>query len=197
MKAKAFIFFGRSGSGKGTQAELLLAYLKERDPERKIVHIETGARFRELMEHDNFTSKRIKEILACGDLLPEFLPIWVYTDYLVQHFTGDEHIVIDGAARRIAEAPIIEDAIKFYSESKPYIIFLDVSRERSKEHLLKRGRDDDGEAGIERRLNWFETSVGPVVEYFRTSPHVEFIEIDGEQSIEKIHEDIVKSISWE
>ncbi len=45
---------------------------------------------------------------------------------------------------------------------------------------------------IERRLDWYDNNVLPAIEFFRTKPEYTFIEINGEQSIEKTHSDILK-----
>ena len=47
VKQQSFIFMGRSGCGKGTQAKLLMEYLKKIDPARDIFYLETGAGVRE------------------------------------------------------------------------------------------------------------------------------------------------------
>ena len=77
MQPQTFIFFGPSGSGKGTQARRLQDEIKKRDPDRNILYIETGQKFRELAENDSFTAQKMKNILETGNLAPVFLPIWV------------------------------------------------------------------------------------------------------------------------
>jgi len=43
------------------------------------------------------------------------------------------------------------------------------------------------------RLSWYETDVKASIDYYRTNPNCKFITINGEQSIDKVHEDIVKA----
>ena len=192
MSPETFIFFGRSGSGKGTQADLLISYLQKKDPERKVIHIETGKQIREFLAENTYTSKLTQNIVKNGGLLPAFLPIWVWTEYLIRNFSGNEHLVLDGLSRRASEAPVLDSALSFYGIKHPFIILLNVSREWSKERLLNRGRSDDTVTDIERRLDWYDNNVLPAIEFFRTKPEYTFIEINGEQSIEKTHSDILK-----
>ncbi|MEK9201777.1 MAG: nucleoside monophosphate kinase, partial [Patescibacteria group bacterium] len=92
MSPETFIFFGRSGSGKGTQAGLLVSYLQKKNPERKVIHIETGKQIREFLAENTYTSKLTQNIVKNGGLLPAFLPIWVWTEYLIRNFSGNEHL---------------------------------------------------------------------------------------------------------
>ena len=63
MVPQTFIFIGRSGCGKGTQSELLHKYLDEHDKEEHLIfYLETGARFRDFIAKDNFTSKLAKKV---------------------------------------------------------------------------------------------------------------------------------------
>ena len=192
MSPETFIFFGRSGSGKGTQADLLISYLQKKDPERKVIHIETGKQIREFLAENTYTSKLTQNIVKNGGLLPAFLPIWVWTEYLIRNFSGNEHLVLDGLSRRASEAPVLDSALSFYGIKHPFIILLNISREWSKERLLNRGRSDDTVTDIERRLDWYDNNVLPSIEFFRTKPEYTFIEVNGEQSIEKTHSDILK-----
>ncbi|MEK7180536.1 MAG: nucleoside monophosphate kinase [Patescibacteria group bacterium] len=191
MLPETFIFFGRSGSGKGTQADLLISYLQKRDPKRKVIHIETGKRIREFLTENTYTSKLTKEVVKSGGLLPAFLPIWVWTEYLIRNFSGNEHLVLDGLSRRASEAPVLDSALSFYDIKHPFIILLNVSREWSRERLLNRGRGDDTEADIKQRLDWYDNNVLPAIEFFRTKPEYIFVEINAEQPIEKVHSDIL------
>lgn len=195
MEPLTFIFFGRSGCGKGTQAKLLLNFLREKDTTRKTLYIETGARFREFAEEANFTSDLCGKVMKSGGLLPAFLPIWIWTDFLIKNVSGNEHMILDGLSRRQSEAPILDSAMKFYNRHKPVVFLIDVSREWSKQRLLSRGRSDDTKQDIEERLTWYETNVMPTVEFFKNNPDYNFIVINGEQEITKVQQDILESVS--
>ncbi len=194
MKPQAFIFFGRSGSGKGTQAKLLIKYLED-STEHKVLYIETGERFREFKVGESLSSKLTKEIMEHGGLMPEFLPVWIWSDFLIKNFTGDEHLVLDGLSRRVDEAPVLASALEFYKFDRPVVIHMNVSRERAFEMLKGRGRKDDTDEYINRRLDWFETNVVPSIEYFKDHPGYVFLDINGGGSIEEVHKDLIEKIS--
>jgi len=194
MDPRTFIFFGRSGSGKGTQAHLLADYL-EKESDTKALYIETGARFREFKTGDSLSSKLAKEIIEHGDLMPEFLPIWIWSEILVKNYTGKEHLILDGLSRRLDEAPVLDSAMHFYKIKDPYVLYLNISRERARDLMKGRGRNDDTDEYIEHRLDWFEKDVVPAIEYFKENKYYKFIEINGQQSIEDVHKEIIEKIS--
>ena len=126
MNQQTFIFIGRSGCGKGTQADILEAYLKEHDPEkREVHHIITGNFLRELAKKDTHTSTVLKDILAKGLLVPDFLPVSMWGKYFVDNLKGHEHIITDGMPRKLHEAIMLDGAFKFFSRGKPIVIFID------------------------------------------------------------------------
>lgn len=194
MDSKAIVFFGRSGCGKGTQAKLLVDFLKGKG--RKVFYIETGSAFRELVKGDNLTSKNIQNIIENGHLIPVFLPIWVWTDFMIKNFSGNEDMVLDGVCRRKEEAIALESAFDFYRIEKPNIILINVSKEWSYTRMLERKRVDDTPEKIQNRLNWYERDVVPSIEYFRNKPGFNFIEINGEQSVEDVHKEIIKKLGY-
>ncbi|MFH0804036.1 MAG: nucleoside monophosphate kinase [Candidatus Zambryskibacteria bacterium] len=194
MQPQTFIFFGPSGCGKGTQAELLINYLKEKDPERKTLYLETGEKFREFIKTDSFTSSLTKEIVESGGLMPEFMPIWIWAGFLVQNMTGSEHIIFDGLSRRKEEAPVLDSAIKFYKRENPIVISIEISDEVAVQRLLGRGRKDDGEEGARKRLNWYKENVVPAIEFFKNDSSYKFISINGEHSIEEVHKEIMEKV---
>ena len=195
MTPKTFIFFGPSGSGKGTQARILIDHLQSVDPERKTLYIETGRRFREFMTEASFTAAKTKELIDSGALLPEFLPIWLWSEYFVRHVSGDEHMILDGLSRRAHEAPILSSAMKFYNREKPFVISIEVSREWAREKLLARERGDDKLEQIEKRLDWFEKNVLSAIEYFRNNEFYNFISVNGEQSVVEVNKEIMSKIN--
>lgn len=195
MKPITVIFFGRSGSGKGTQADLLIKYLGKKDPSIKTVYVETGERFRKFVnESGTYTAQKTKEVMSQGKLMPAFIPIWTWTSLFNEEFSGKEHLVFDGVARRIDEAPILDGALAFYNRTDTAVILLDVPEHEVTGRLIKRGRHDDHHEKIQERLKWFHSDVIPSVEFFRKSKNCRFIDIDGHQTIEKVHADILKAL---
>ncbi|MEK7607483.1 MAG: nucleoside monophosphate kinase [Patescibacteria group bacterium] len=196
MKPITCVFFGKSGSGKGTQAALLMKTCERLDPKNKFIYVETGQRFRGFAEDSGtYTAKLTKEVMHAGGLMPAFIPIWTWASLLVDEIkTGREHMVFDGVSRRIDEAPILDSALQFYRRQKPTILFLDIHHEEAKKRLLKRGRHDDKEEKITERLRWFEADAMKAVNYFEKNPYYNFVKINGDQVIEKVHEDILKAL---
>jgi adenylate kinase len=195
MNPQAFIFIGRSGCGKGTQATLLQEYLKKNDPKREIFYLETGGRFREFIKGESFSSKRSRDIAKRGDRQPDFLAVWMWSHLFVEGFKGDEHVIIDGTPRSLNEANVLDSAMRFYGRVPAHVIYLNVSRNWAEQRLRERGRiDDRNKEEINRRLDWFETDVLPAVEHLKTHPEYHFLDIDSERSIEDVHVSIIKGI---
>jgi adenylate kinase len=194
MTPQTFIFFGPSGCGKGTQVNLLQEEIKKKDPERKILYLETGQRFRNFIKETSLSSKLTKEILDVGGLVPEFLPIWLWTDFLVQNFSGEEHLFFDGSPRKPEEAKILDSAIRFYKIKNPTVISIEVSDEWAIKLMKGRGRSDDNEEEMKNRLGWFKDNVVPAIEYFKNDPDYKFITIDGEHTIEEVHGELMEKV---
>lgn len=196
MKPITAVFFGRSGSGKGTQAELLIKFLRKKDAGRETIYVETGQKFRDFVKNSpSYMAKRIYEVIHAGRFLPPFIPIWMWTQFLIDEVkTGDEHMVFDGVCRQPEEGPILDGALQFLGKEKPFIILLDAHEEEVTRRLLKRGRHDDTTEKISSRLKAFEAGAMPSVRHFMKSPSVRFININGNQSIEDVHKDIVKAL---
>jgi len=191
---QTFIFFGRSGSGKGTQVEYLMKYLESNDSKKaKIIYIETGNLVREFAKNDSYSAKLSKEIIESGGLLPEFIPIWAWAEVMIKNITGPEHLIIEGASRRISEAKVLKDALEFYKRDNIKVVYINVSRDWAVERLLARKRKDDSLSGITQRQDWFDQNVIPAIEFFKRTDGINFIDVKGEQSREKVHADLVKA----
>lgn len=195
MKPITCIFFGCSGAGKGTQANLIIEKLKILDPDNKTVYVETGERFRKFISSsDSYAATLANEVLSSGALLPAFLPIWMWASIFVESVGEKDHVILDGLARRGEEAPILDSAIHFFKRPNPVVIFLDTSMGEATRRLLARGRHDDKQEKIEARLKWFEENVMDSVRYFEKSDNCKFFKINGDQSIEKVHQDIMEAL---
>jgi len=170
--------------------------MQKKDPAGRLFHFYAGNHFREFMEKESSSSARSKEIMAAGGLQPSFLAIWLWTSAFVKDLKGDEHIFIDGSPRTLTESRALDDALKFYRRGNPYIFSINVSKEISTKRLLDRGRADDNLEAITRRVSWFDTIVKPAIDFFRNNPDYNFVDVDGEQSIEKVNEEVIRAIRW-
>ncbi|OHA88254.1 MAG: hypothetical protein A2653_00750 [Candidatus Zambryskibacteria bacterium RIFCSPHIGHO2_01_FULL_43_25] len=194
MSPKTFIFIGRSGCGKGTQSHLLQEYISKKD-NRKIVYIETGLEFREFIKNDGYSNKLSHEVYDRDERQPGFLACYMWTKALLNNFTGEQNLFFDGALRSLPEARLFETVVNFYKLSKAIVIFIDVSREWSEMRLMERGRSDDlGKEKIAKRLDWFEKDTLPALDFLRASGCFNFVRINGEQTIEEVHQEIVNSV---
>jgi adenylate kinase family enzyme len=194
MNQRTIIFIGPSGSGKGTQAQLILETLKKADSDRKVLYIQSGQELREFMKQDNYLARRTKETLDEGGLMPSFMPIFIWGSFLVKNYSGVEHLVFDGTPRRLIEAEAMDSMFTFFNLEKPVVIYLDVPQEETVRRLMLRKRYDDTEEDIRKRLSWYHTEVEPALNHFRNREDVVVLDIDGNRPIEEIHEDIVKKI---
>jgi adenylate kinase len=195
MQPKVFVFMGKSGSGKGTQAELLKEYLEKHDS-RKVLYLETGVALRQLSERGSHTAKLLEHAMDAGDLIPIFLPVWAWTSFLVDNYTREEHVIFDGLARRQAEAPILDSAMEFYGVEHVNIVYINVSDEWAHERLVGRGRGDDHEAEIKKRLAWFAENTVPALEYFKQYERGHYHEVNGEQTIPEVHDEVMAKLGF-
>ncbi len=201
MHKETFIFIGASGSGKGTQVALVKDYFKKKTPEIPIFYVQTGEHFREFIKGNTYASHIAREVQEHGGLQPSFLAMWLWSDIFVKNLTGNEHIILDGAPRTLSEAHHLDIAMKFFKREQPTVIYLKVHREWSFKHLMaraeKEGRTDDTEQSINRRLDWFDHDVLPTINHYRRDRDYDFIEINGEGSIEEVQRDIIANVFGE
>lgn len=189
-----FCFFGRSGAGKGVQSQKIIEHIKGNLFNKEVLYIETGRLFRDFIKTDrSYSSEMVRKVIDEGGLLPAFLPVWMWSEYLIKNFSGKEHLVFDGIARRLREAPILEEALGFFERRKIFVVYIDVSPECAMDRLMGRGRHDDTEEKIKERLDWYEENVIPAIDFFRQSKKVNFISINGDKTPNEVHLDIVKS----
>ena len=194
-KPKAFIFIGRSGCGKGTQTELFINKFKEVKPDEGIYHLESGKNFRDFIDNKTFSSELSKDVMKTGKLQPEFLAIWVWSHLLVENLEKGEHLVLDGTPRKLRETHVLETAFDFYGFGEIYVIHLDITREETKRRLAVRGRlDDINPEDVDKRLEWFDNEVSPVIDFYIDNPRYKYVHINGEQSVDEIHKEIIKKV---
>lgn len=184
---------GLQGSGKGTQVELLEKSLRSAGT-LPVFHFATGSAFREFVTKEGYTQELVRETLDRGTLQPVFLSVWLWADAFVRTLTGNEHLIIDGFPRTLLQADVLDGALTFYKRERPVVLSLTLSESEAYKRLAGRARSDDTTAAIDARLAWYRESGLPVIEYYRSKQGYTFIEINGEQTVEEVHRDIVHAL---
>ncbi|MBC7836877.1 nucleoside monophosphate kinase [Acetobacteraceae bacterium] len=194
MNQQTVIFLGPQGSGKGTQLELLKQHLNKSDPDRKVVHFDMGAAFRGFRDTEGYSQAIVKDSLARGEIQPDFLATALFGNFLIENLKGNEHLLLDGFPRTLAQVEEYNSAIKFYNRGTSTVLHLNLSEAASIERLMKRGRHDDTEELIRHRLAWYQEQVIPALNYFRANPLYRVMEVNSDQPIETVHQDIVHMV---
>ena len=183
-----FILFGRSGSGKGTQADLLIKKFGN------TLKISSGDLLRNLAEQDTDAGRKIKEVLINGGLPFSQIASTLWMHEIAYSLKDDQGLICDGFPRRPEEANDLYEFLKWLDRiDYTKVLLIEISREEAFKRLIARGRIDDKEKAINERLDWYDEFVVPAINFFRDKGLI--IDINGEQSIEKIHEDIMDKLS--
>jgi adenylate kinase len=195
-KPYTFIFFGTVGSGKGTQVELLKKYLTEHNISDDVVSTSTGVEYRKLIESGNYTGTIVKETVEKGHLQPDFLTISLFTDILIDSMKENTIFISDGFPRTIAQSETFEKAMEFYNRKNIHIIYIELDKEEAEKRMKLRGRSDDTEKGIAKRFDEYVNNVIPSMNYFKDKENYIIHVINGKQSIEEVHNDIIKVLNF-
>lgn len=189
-----FLLMGRSGCGKGTQAELLIKYLNDKNL-GETLYIYTGDKIRDLIKKNNsLTAELAKEIMLAGNIEPSFISVWSWCDDLVKKIRKDNNLIMDGSPRMLSEAKMLDEAFDFYKRKNVKPVFIETSDGWSTKRLLGRKRIDDTEEVIKHRLNFFDKEVMPVIDYYEKESRHKLIRVNGEQSVEEVHQEILEKV---
>jgi adenylate kinase len=189
MDPITLLFFGSQGAGKGTQVKMLMEYLRARSS-TGIIHIDMGQELRNLRDTGTFAGTFTGEVIDAGVRMPDFMPIYLQTKKVVDNLTGTEHIIADGLARGPDQTREFDEMMTFFKRDNFQIISLEISDDTAVKRLLSRGRNDDTEEAIRRRLAWTKLDVLPQLELLKSRGRPVHV-LDGEKAIEVTHKEIL------
>ncbi len=174
------VLIGIQGAGKSTQGNLLSEKLG-------IPYLSTGHIFRELSKEKTKFGRYVKEVMNAGYLIPDKKTVSIVEEYLKRSEYKNGYIM-DGFPRTLIQA-------EFFKDGADRVIYLKVSDGQALKRLSFRngeGREDETPKAIARRLKLFHNVTEPVLDYYRKKEML--IEVDGEKTIEEIHQEILKKI---
>lgn len=196
MEPVTVIFSGPQGSGKGTQVSLLKEFLARGG--MPILHVEMGGLLRSIVRTGSYAGKHIANIIDAGNILPSFIPVSIFTRELFDKFTGKEHLIFDGVARRVEQSQMLNDELGFFGRTPYDVVLLEISKEESLKRLKERasieGRIDDlDEERVLRRLGWYEEHVVPALQEFeKLGQRVHYV--DGLGTVEEVHKRVLAAL---
>lgn len=177
------LLFGMQGSGKGTQAQILT--------ERYGLKVfEMGGELRAMVQSGSELGNRIKGIIEVGNLVDDATIMEIVEAFLAG-LPADQPVLFDGIPRTMAQADQLLELLKRHGREVK-ALYLEISKQKAVERMLSRGRQDDTQEIIEKRIGLFLEQTVPVIERFRQQGQL--IEIDGEQSVEQVTEEIVAKV---
>lgn len=181
------ILLGRPGSGKGTQADLL-------EEKFGFEHLSTGQLLRERTKKNDSIGKLIKHIQGTGALVPTPIVFQLWCPYLERYYTkGVKGILLDGSPRKLYEAYMLLELAEMYGWTKNVkALNIVISPKEAMRRLRKRGRFDDDIPDIKNRLQVFRKEVMPALRFLKKQGLR--IDINGEQSIENVHKEILRKL---
>jgi adenylate kinase len=176
------VIFGRQGAGKGTQCEKLVEHYGA-------VHISTGDILREAVAAGTELGATAKEYMDRGDLLPDDLIVDMVADRLGQPDVVEKGFILDGFPRSVPQAEALWEVA---GDQIDLAVNLDVPLDEVKARMLGRGRADDNDEAIARRLALYEEQTVPAIEWIGAKGRL--VTVDGLGTMDEVAERLFAAI---
>jgi adenylate kinase len=207
------VILGPQGSGKGTQAGMLVN-------KYGFTRVETGEILRKIAESDHPWGKRVKSMMLKGALVSDDILNAVLKETL--NMSHPKGFLFDGTPRNFPQYKLIRDILALKGERMDKVVFINISEAETVKRLSSRQtcrvcgkvynlvtdpsphgdkcecggnlvqREDDTPDAIKKRLEAFNHSTEKVIEAAKKEGVL--VEINGEKPIEEIHKEIVAKL---
>jgi len=202
------VFLGAPGSGKGTQAQRLMA-------DHSMVQVSTGDLLREAVAAGTELGQRARQAMDAGELVSDEIVLGMIRDRL-QRPDVDSGFILDGFPRNLAQAESLEGVLAELGKSLDAAVLLDVNFEILMKRLTGRRtcsktgkllniyfspqneidacteaggeliqRADDNEETIGNRLDVYRQQTEPLIEYYEQAGLLR--KVDGEGDMDAVY----------
>lgn len=209
------VIMGPPGAGKGTQASMIVERYS-------IPHISTGDIFRKNLKEGTPLGLKAKEYMDKGLLVPDEVVVAIVKDRLMQE-DCKKGFLLDGFPRTVAQANALDEVLEEMDMGLDKVINIEVDKDvlvgRAVGRRVCSGcgatyhvkfnppakpgicdvcgekvvqRDDDREETVTKRIEVYLEQTLPLIQYYKDKGLL--VNIDGEQEIQRVFEDITKSI---
>ena len=170
------IFVGPPGAGKGTQSKFLA-------DSHQIPHISTGDILREAVAAKSLLGVQAQGFMDRGELVPDQLVIDLIRERLSKS-DAQSGWILDGFPRNVAQAEFFDLLLNEVNQGCDRVINIDVPDDVLVDRMMSRGRKDDNEDTIRRRLEVYREQTAPLISYYESREKL--VTIDGNQSMEEV-----------
>ena len=156
------VVLGAPGSGKGTQAALLVK-------ERGLTHISSGELLRSAAKAGTELGLKAKSIIDRGELVSDDIMLGLIKERLLLPDV-EGGFILDGYPRNIVQASALNELLDNLDLPVDEALQIDVDVEmavmRIARRAAKEGRSDDTEEVARNRMKIYSEQTAPVVDYY-------------------------------
>jgi len=177
------VLLGRQGAGKGTQAARLAEWFG-------IQHLSTGKIFRDSADAGVPAGLAAKEYMDRGELVPDDVVVAVVEERFANPAEVEHGFILDGFPRTLVQARELDRILG--GHGLDVVVNLEVPVPVVVERMLARGRDDDTEEAIRRRLDLYEEETRPLIDFYRQRSLL--VTVDGLGTEEEVQDRLLAAI---
>ena len=178
------VLLGAPGSGKGTQAALLVELLN-------LPHISTGVLLRAAGKAGTELGRQAKIVMDRGELVSNETMLGLIEERLSRDDV-QRGFILDGYPRNIAQARALDGLLTHLGQPVDEALQIDIDVEMVIARIAKRAaqesRSDDSEAIARNRMQIYAQQTAPVVEYY--AKHGVLSRVLGTGSIDEVFQRI-------
>jgi adenylate kinase len=177
------ILTGPPGAGKGTQAQRLSSALQ-------LPHISTGDLFRRHIAEGTELGETAKAFLDTGELVPDEVTIGMVAERLAAEDTA-AGFILDGFPRTVDQAIALDEVLDEQLNQINAVLDFSIADDVVVERMLARGRADDTEDVIRRRLHVYHADTRPLLEYY--SPLL--LSVNAESAVDEVYAEAINALA--
>jgi adenylate kinase len=174
------LLIGPPGCGKGTQAVRIAQHYG-------IEHISSGDLLRRHVTERTSIGRAVEHCINRGDLVPDGIVMDILRKP-VEAASRNGGYILDGFPRTVDQAEAAYDVARTLDASVRIALHLQVPRHELIHRLLTRGRQtgraDDTAAVINHRLEVFDASTAPLLDYYARRETL--VRIDGDNPVPEV-----------
>lgn len=178
------VLLGAPGSGKGTQAALLVEELN-------LPHISTGELLRSAVKAGTDLGLQAKVVMDRGELVSDEIMLGLIEERLSRPDIT-QGFILDGYPRNIVQAEALDKLLERLEQPVDEALQIDVDVEMVIARIAKRAaeedRSDDTEETVRKRMDVYAAQTAPVVDYYANKGVLS--RVLGEGSIEEVFQRI-------